>query len=364
MMPDGKDAPMCDALFPTTVIGSLPRPDWVREVILDRNAGRLGEDAAARLLDRAIDGALALQERAGLDELTDGEWRRESYVKVFAERVHGFRPDLLESAAGLRYPAVVAPLAYHRPIAADEVRYVRARTARRVKATLPSPYIIGRRMWHPEHSRAAYPTRERFMADCVGILRREIEAVRAAGADTVQLDEPWLATLVDPRFTAAAGISDVRAELDLCVDLLNQTLEGIAGIATAMHLCHAHFDRHHVTEGPYDLIMPALARIRVGTISLEYATPVAGGLASLARFPPHARLGLGCIDHCERRVERPEEVVARVEAAFRYVEPARITLHPDCGFAPSVQNPMDLDEAYGKLRVMCAAAAALRARCR
>jgi 5-methyltetrahydropteroyltriglutamate--homocysteine methyltransferase len=108
--------------------------------------------------------------------------------------------------------------------------------------------------------------------------------------------------------------------------------------------------------------MPALGKIRVGTISLEYATPVAGGLASLARFPQQARLGLGCIDHCDRRVERPEEVVARVEGAMQYVEKERITLHPDCGFSPSVQNPMDLDEAYLKLKAMCEAARLLRAR--
>ncbi len=350
-----------DALFPTTVIGSLPRPAWVRDLILDRKAGRLGEAEADRLLDRAIDGALALQERAGLDEVTDGEWRRESYVKVFAERVRGFRPDLNPSG-GLPYPAVVAPIEYYRPIAADEVRYLRPRTRRRVKVTLPSPYIIGRRMWHPEHSRAAYPTREKLMVDCVGILRREIEAVRDAGADTVQLDEPWLATLVDPRFRAEEGISDARYEMDLCADLVNQTLGGEQGIATAMHLCHAHFARQHKTEGPYDLIMPALARIRVGTLSLEYATPAAGGLASLARFPAQARLGLGCIDHCDRRVETPEEVVARVEAAMAHVGKERIALHPDCGFSPSVQNPMDLDEAYLKLKAMCDAARALRAR--
>ncbi len=353
---------MSEPLFPTTVIGSLPRPSWVRDVVLDRKAGRISEEEADRLLDRAVDGALALQERAGLEEVTDGEWRRESYVKVFAERVRGFQPDLITSAAGLHYPAVIAPIEYHRPIAAQEVRYVRARTRRRVKATLPSPYIIGRRMWQPEHSRAAYPTREKLMGDCVGILRREIEAVRDAGADTVQLDEPWLATLVDPRFRETEGIRDARHEMDLCVDLLNETLDGLGGIATAMHLCHAHFDRRHVTEGPYDLIMPALARIRVGTLSLEYATPVAGGLASLGTFPASARLGLGCIDHCDRRMETPEEVVARVEAAMRYVGPERITLHPDCGFAPSVQNPMDLDEAYGKLKAMCEAARRLRAR--
>lgn len=100
----------------------------------------------------------------------------------------------------------------------------------------------------------------------------------------------------------------------------------------------------------------------MGTISLEYATPVAGGLASLAKFPGHVRLGLGCIDHCERRVESPEEVVARVDGAMHYVAKERMTLHPDCGFSPSVQNPMDLDEAYQKLKALCQAAALLRAR--
>ena len=96
---------MSRVLFPTTVIGSLPRPAWVRDVILDRKAGRLTETDADRLLDPAIDTAIRLQERAGLDEITDGEWRRESYVKVFAERVRGFRPDVNPSG-GLPHPAV------------------------------------------------------------------------------------------------------------------------------------------------------------------------------------------------------------------------------------------------------------------
>jgi 5-methyltetrahydropteroyltriglutamate--homocysteine methyltransferase len=352
---------MPNALFPTTVIGSLPRPAWVREVILDRKSKRLSEEEAGHMLDRAIESALLLQERAGLDEVTDGEWRRESYVKVFAERVRGFEPDLNPSG-GLPYPAVVAPIEYYRPLVADEVRYIRGRTKRRVKVTLPSPYIIARRMWHPEHSRTAYPTRQKLMSDCVPILRREIELVRHAGADAIQLDEPWLSTMVDPRFREKEHILDVHYEMDLCVDLINQTVDGIEGIETGMHLCHAHYDRRHATEGPYDLIMPALAKVRVGTISMEYSTPAAGGLASLARFPENVRLGLGCIDHCDRRVETPEEVVARVEGAMRYVDKGRITLHPDCGFSPSVQNPMDLDEAYLKLRAMCQAAKLLRER--
>ncbi|WP_179130883.1 cobalamin-independent methionine synthase II family protein [Candidatus Entotheonella palauensis] len=350
---------MTNTLFPTTVIGSLPRPAWVREVILDRKSGQLTEEEAGHMLDPAIEAAVILQERAGLDEITDGEWRRESYVKVFAERVRGFQPDLNPSG-GLPYPAVVAPVEYHRPIATDEVHFIRGRTQRRVKATLPAPYIIGRRMWHPEHSKAAYPTRERLMADCVSILRQEIELLRDAGADTVQLDEPWLSTMVDPNFREKEGVTDPQYEMDLCVDLINQTLDGIEGIDTMMHLCHAHFDREHGSEGPYDLIMPALAKVRVGTICMEYATPVAGGLASLAQFPENVKWGLGCIDHCDRQVETPEVVASRVEEAMQYVDKERITLNPDCGFAPSVQNPMDLDEAYLKLKAMCQAAELLR----
>src|SRR5262245_2751141 len=102
-------------LFQTTVIGSLARHAWVRELILDRKSGRISEQEADRVLDRAIESVVLLQERAGLDEITDGEWRRESYVKVFAERVRGFKHDINPSG-DLPYPAVVAPVEYYRTI--------------------------------------------------------------------------------------------------------------------------------------------------------------------------------------------------------------------------------------------------------
>ncbi|MDP7015071.1 MAG: cobalamin-independent methionine synthase II family protein [Pirellulaceae bacterium] len=349
-------------LFPTTVIGSLPRPACVRDLILDRKKGIVTHDQAREHLDDEIKAAIHLQEGAGLDEITDGEWRRESYVKVFAERVHGFAPDINPGAAGLNYPAVIAPIESSGAIAAHEVQFLKKHTGRRIKCTLPSPYIIGRRMWHSDHSTSAYPTREALMRDCVPILRREIVAIREAGAATVQLDEPWLSAMVDSRFREREGISAPHYQMDLCADLINQTVSGITGIDTAIHLCHAHFNRRHVSEGEYDLIMPTLAKIRVGTISMEYATPVSGGYSALSKFPDGVRLGLGCVDHCDRRVETPQVVVDRVERAMRYIDRDRITLHPDCGFAPSVQNPMDLDEACQKLKAMCEAAAILRSR--
>ncbi len=355
---------MADApLFPTTVIGSLPRPEWVRQLILDRKGQRISEEDADGILDRAIESAILMQERAGLDEISDGEWRRESYVKVFAERVRGFEPDLMVS--DLPYPAVVAPIEYHRPIAVDEIRFLRARTKRRIKATLPSPYTIGRRMWHPEHSAGAYPEPEKLMEACIPILTSEIEQLKEEGADTVQLDEPWLNRLVDPEVRSKDGVTDVDYEIDLCVDLVNQVVQEVGAqddLTLAVHLCHAHFDHRHGSEGPYDLIMPGLSRIQVDVISLELATPVSGGLECLRQFPGHARLGLGCVDHCDREVETPELVASRAEAAMEHVDRARITLHPDCGFSPSVQNPMDLDEAYLKLQAMCSASRLLRER--
>ena len=105
-----------DEAVSTTVVGSLPRPEWLRELILDRKEGRISEEEAAPHLDRAAAMAISLQERTGLDEVTDGEWRRESYVKVFAERVRGFRNDL--NLSNIPYPAVVEPIEYYRPIAA------------------------------------------------------------------------------------------------------------------------------------------------------------------------------------------------------------------------------------------------------
>lgn len=349
---------MDEVLFPTTVIGSLPRPAWVRDVILDRKAGHLTEENATTLLDRAVESAIAMQERAGLDEITDGEWRRESYVKVFADRVRGFEYDVHDS--GLPYPAVVAPIEAHRPLVLEELQFTRSRTTRRVKITLPAPYIIGRRMWHADYSRKVYPERRDLMAACVPILRAEVKRLCDAGADMIQIDEPWLATLVDPDFSRRAGIDDVAYEADFCVDLVNQVIDGIGGVDTGMHLCHTHFNRERGTEGSYEQIMPSLSRLRVGTISMEFATPVAGGVDSLAWFGDRARLGFGCVDHCDRNVEAPETIVARVKNAMQHVEKQRITLHPDCGFAPSVQNPMDIDEAYRKLSAMCEAAQMLR----
>ena len=351
-------------LFPTLVVGSLPRHEWVRELIEDRKAGRITNEEADRLLDSAVPFAVRLQERAGLDFVSDGEWRRESYVKVFSEAVDGFEDDLISTRAStvsrMPYPAVVRKLEPRRPIAVAEASFLRAHTDSKTIVAVPSPYTVARRMWSPEHSTSAYPTRREFMEDCIPIVRNELRALAAAGVDAVQLDDPWLALVVDPAYREGQGIVDVDDEIEMSVSSVNGAVDGVEDLAVSVHMCHAHFNREHATTGPYDLIMDALGQMNVDRFAMEFATPDAGGIEVLERFPEDKVLGLGVIDHTDPNVESPQEVVARTEAAMEYVPKERLTLNPDCGFSPSSANPADLDEAYLKLKALCEGAAILR----
>jgi 5-methyltetrahydropteroyltriglutamate--homocysteine methyltransferase len=352
------------APFTTFVVGSLPRPVWVQELVLERKAGRIDEDAADRLLDGAIPAAVHLQERAGLDYLSDGEWRRESYTRVMSEAVDGFQNDLIPvgdpAPSDLAYPAVVSRMRRRRSMAAGEVSFLRRLTESRITVALPSPYIVGWRMWSAEHSASAYATREEFMEACTEIVREEVRELAELGVDAIQLDDPDMAMLVDPSYRERMGIADVDREIELSVSCINGAVEEAGDAFVSVHFCHSHFDRRHTTTGPYDLIMEALSEMNVGRFAMEFATPDAGGVGSLRRFPADKTLGLGVIDHTDRHVETPAEVVARAERAMEHVPSERLTLNPDCGFSPSSLNPTDIDEAYLKLKALCAGAGLLR----
>lgn len=354
-----------DELFPTLVVGSLPRPVWVRDLIERRKIGDVDPAVADRTLDDLVPAVIRMQEAAGLDYVSDGEWRRESYVKNFSDAVEGFEADLIRPRAGTQgasYPAVVAPIRQERPIALDEARFTQRATSRRILVAVPSPYTIARRMWSSKHSISAYPTREAFMQACVPIVNGELRRLAALGVDAIQLDDPWLALLVDPAYRERERIEDIDQEIQMSVDGVNGAVEGVDHPFISVHVCHAHGNRKHSTRGPYDLIMGALGQMRVHRFAMEFATPDAGGIEVLSQFPDDKMLGLGVIDHTDPRVETPEIVAARAEAAMRYIPVERLTLNPDCGFAPSSINPMDLDEAYLKLRALSEGAVLLRAR--
>lgn len=356
--------PVDEVLFSTMVVGSLPRPQWIRDIVEDRKSGSISRVDADRLFDAAIPYAVSMQEQAGLDYVSDGEWRRESYVKVFAEAVDGFEPDLISGGTigftATKYPAVVSKIRSRRPLASSEARFLRNCTDSKVIVAVPSPYTIGRRMWSPDHSKSAYATPEEFMHACIPVVRKEIRDLVELGVDAVQIDDPWLALLVDPDYREREGITDVDREIALSVDCVNSVAEGMDNVFLSVHLCHAHWDRQHASKGPYDLIIGGLGEMNVDRVALELATPDAGGIDVLSAFPEEKMLGLGVIDHTDRHVETPGEVVSRVEAAMEFVPKDRITLNPDCGFSPSSSNPMDFDEAYLKLNAMCQGADMLR----
>jgi len=352
--------------FDTLVVGSLPRPRWVRDLIEDRKTGPISHEDADRLLDDAVPSAIDMQERAGVDFISDGEWRRESYVKVFADAVDGFKTDLIDGGtyrtSTIYYPAVVSKLKARSPIAANEAAFLQDHTNSKTIVALPSPYTIGRRMWSAEHSKGAYPTREEFMDDCVTIVRNEAQALVALGVSAIQLDDPWLALLVDPDYRKREGITDVDHEIEQSIRCVNEVAEGLEEISLSVHLCHAHFDRRHGSKGPYDLIIAALGQMKADRFAMEFATPDAGGIDVLRKFPNDKTLGLGVIDHTDVTVESPEVVAERAERAMEFVPKERLTLNPDCGFAPSSLNPMDFDEAYLKLSALSQGAALLRDR--
>jgi 5-methyltetrahydropteroyltriglutamate--homocysteine methyltransferase len=348
-----------DVLFPTSVIGSLPRPRFVRDLIADDCP--LDDAEYARLMEAAIRTAVALQETAGLDVVTDGEWWRKSYIGVIAELAHGFELSV-NPADGRPWTIVVDRLAPKQPgFIAREIAFLRKLTGRNLKATVPAPALLGERMWDPVKSSRAYPKREDFVRDCVPILRREVELLRNEGVSIIQVDDPHLCLFVDP--DVRAQYDDPERASDFAVDMDNQVVEGITGVKLAVHLCRragARARGEAAHRGGYDPILKQLGRLKVDHVTMEFTTPGAGDMAVFKRLPEHVEVGLGCVSCQPGQIDSTETIVQRVEQALQYLPPERITLNPDCGFAPGSAADVSLDEVYTKLKNEVSAAQRLR----
>lgn len=350
--------PMSNLLFPTTVIGSMPRPPFVKDLLTGHDEGHIPETDFQKRSDAAVRYVIALQEHAGLDIISDGEWRRTSYIDVVTEMMDGFQ--YVERELFTYHKCVVRKMTRKRAgVVADEARFLKQHTTRGAKVCLPSPYLMGTRMWEPQYSADAYPTREEFMWALAPVIREELLAVREVGVDIVQLDEPHLCVFVDEK--VRAQFSDPEAEMQRAVDLINAIVEGVDGVTLAVHLCRRNWGRRGWgAEGGYEAILPYIRQIKVHMLMLEFAIPVAGDVSILTQLPKTLRIGLGCVDCRFPEIESPETIAARVEKALQHVAPQRILLNPDCGFAPGLPSDVPLDEAYVKLQNEVAAARMLR----
>ena len=337
----------------------MPRPALVKELISDD--ARYSAEEHERLMASAIRYVVALQEAAGLDVVTDGEWRRKSYIGVIAELAHGFELSL-NPADGRPWTIVVDKLSPRRPgFIANEVRFLKQVTNLAIKATLPAPALLGERMWDQEKSSPAYPTREDFVRDCVPILRREVELLRDEGVAVVQVDDPHLCLFVDP--DVRSQYTDPDRAADFAVDMDNQVFEGIGGVTRAVHLCRragARARGEAVHRGGYEPILQQLSRLAVDHITMEFTAPGAGEMAILKQLPDGLEVGLGCVSCQPGVVDSVDSIVERVESALRYLSPEQITLNPDCGFAPGSAAVVEIDEVYAKLKNEVEAGARLR----
>ena len=382
-------------LFPVTVVGSWPRPPWLLDALRQRQAGRLSFEGFNEVADRAVLEALRCQEEAGVDIVSDGEQRRDNFYSFVVEKLDGVElmslaelmnhvedkesfDAILRSmdapAFAIHNTTVVDKVRRRQPLALDEYTFMRQHTHRPVKVALPGPYLLTRSMWVKGVSDSAYPTMLGLASDIVAILREELVALRDAGCEFVQFDEPVLTDVVfrpevkERTFmcaSMAASSGDPTAELVRAMRLMNEVCRGVDGIKTGVHVCRGNWSRKEdaLLSGSYGPLLPYLCNMDVDQLVLEYATPRAGELEA---YPPQGRvkeLGLGVVNPRSDEVEAPEYVVARVEEALKRFQPEQVYLNPDCGFGTFAERPMNPpDIATQKLKVISEAAQVLRRR--
>jgi 5-methyltetrahydropteroyltriglutamate--homocysteine methyltransferase len=336
-------------LFPTTLVGSYPQPEWLIDRdklaktlparVRAKDLWRVSESFLAQAQDDATILAIKAQEEAGLDIVTDGETRRESYSNRFATALDGIDLDHPATVPGRTgrpnlVPRIVGPIRRRHAIEVDDLSFLRAHTVKPVKMTVPGPFTMSRQA-HNDY----YPSEEAVAMAYAGAVNEEIRDLFAAGADIVQVDEPYLQA--QPEKARRYGLK-----------ALNAALEGVAG-TTAVHICFGYAAIVHERPSGYSFL-PELAGCSCRQISVETAQSHLD-CAVLAKLGGK-QVMVGCLDLNDLTIETPDAVAARIRAALPYVDPANVVLAPDCGM-----KYLPREVAFGKLRAMVAAAKMLRA---
>ncbi len=347
-------------LFPSGVVGSLPRPLMVKEMLPDIPGPESAAAARSPQMDAAVRYAIAVQELAGIDLISDGEWRRHQYTHIIADIATGFSADRRTEPARWGI-SITEKMEVAKPgLIADEARFLVAATDRMTKVCVPSPYLLGVRLWEEEVSARAYPTRDEFIDALVPILRAELLELQKTGVTVVQIDEPHLCVLVDPSYRDS--FANAQYEMDLAAAKINEMLDGIDGVQTALHLCRRNWGRRGWgAEGGYAPIVETMKKIAVDQYVMEFSIPVAGDVAILRELPDDKLIGLGAVECRFEKIDTRDEIVARVEQALEHVDATRLSINPDCGFSPGLDGTMPLEEPYQKLKNEAAAARRLRA---
>jgi 5-methyltetrahydropteroyltriglutamate--homocysteine methyltransferase len=336
-------------LFPTSLVGSYPQPDWLidRERLGERfpprvRARELWRVEPAYLEQAQLDAtllAIRAQEEAGLDVITDGEVCRESYSNRFATALSGVDIDnpgtaLDRSGHPNPVPRITGEIRRRYPVEVADVKFLRANTKRTIKVTVPGPFTMAQQAQDDY-----YGSREALAFGYAEAVNEEVKDLFTAGADIVQLDEPYL----QARSAEAQKYG---------VAVINRALEGVTG-TTAVHLCFGYAAIIHERPEGYSFLSE-LAACNCDQISIETAQP--GLDCSVLSSLPDKTIILGVLNLGDLTVESPDTVAERARRALRYVPAERIVLAPDCGM-----KYLPREVAFGKLNAMTTAAVRLRA---
>jgi 5-methyltetrahydropteroyltriglutamate--homocysteine methyltransferase len=339
---------MAEQLLPTTVVGSYPQPDWLvdKHVLKSQTVPRVRLKQMWRVpedfLEQAQDDATLLaindMERAGIDIITDGEMRRESYSNRFATALEGVdidKPATVKNRAGVDtlMPRVVGKVRRTGPVEVRDMEFLRRNTGRKAKITLPGPFTMTQ-----QAKNEFYKDQEELAMDFAVAVNEEARDLQAAGADVIQLDEPWLR-------------NDPDAAKRFAVKAIDRALEGIT-VPTVVHLCFGY--AFLVANKPTSyFFLSELAESKAQQISIESAQPKIdlGVLKDLSG----KTIMLGVINLGDPIVERPEQVAERIRAGLKYVSPDRLIPAPDCGM-----KYLAREVAFGKLKALAEGAAIVR----
>ena len=384
---------MADApLFPVTVVGSWPRSTELIRALRRKEAGEITYDEFSALADDEVLACIRAQEEAGVDIISDGEQRRDNFYSFAVDKLNGMQlmkvSELLDYSSdrarmeevlraldvpsfAIKSPIVIDKIGKRHGLALDELAYMREHTDRQIMVPIPGPYMLTRSGWFEGLSDKAYPTPDDLARDVVEILREEIIALRDHGCDFVQLDEPTLSQVVfgeetTETFMCAAlpNRRDPTDELEMAVRLMNETLEGIDGIKTGVHVCRGNWSRKEevLLQGNYGPMLPYLTQMNIDRLVLECATPRAGEMAVFQEYANEKEIGFGVVNPRTDDIEPPEQIINRVKELLQYFDPDKIYLNPDCGFGTFAERNVNTHEmAARKMQAITDAAEILRA---
>jgi methionine synthase II (cobalamin-independent) len=353
----------------TDVVGSLLRPPSLLEARRKLEAGEITEARFLAAEDTAVDEALALQEAAGLDVVTDGEMRRLSFQSQLPAAVEGFGDwDLDAFLWGEWHSEELGDMSVERPpltvtgklqrrrfLSADEFTYARDRTHRLLKVTLPSPSLFAN-FWNPDRPPEAYARLEDYLGDVAEILREEVDELVRLGARYIQLDAPHYPLLLDPGYREFYGSRGWPPDrwLDLGLELDNHVIGDRPGVTFGMHLCRGNQASRWLVSGGYDWIATRLfPRVQAERILLEYDDERSGSFEPLAQVPEDKVVVLGLVTTKSGRRETVDELAARVREASSFMPLERLAVSPQCGFATSILgNALTIEDERAKLETL------------